>query len=108
MLGEEVKRLEEKLKDFNETIYRQSKEIERLKSAVKHYRDCCLMVLPEKVYVHKERRNTTVKFRDGSSMTVKRRQGEKDCIETAIAYCVLKQLLTAQDVRELVKGREEH
>ena len=66
------------------------------------------MVLPEKIYTHKERRNTTVRFKDGSTVTVKRKQGEKDCIETAIAYCILKRIMPPCELRELIKEREEH
>ena len=49
-----------------------------------------------------------MEFMDGSSITVKRKQGEKDCIETAIAYCLLKQCLTPADIKKLVTEREEH
>ena len=66
------------------------------------------MVIPNKVYTHKARKNTTVKFLDGSQVTVTRKAGEKDCIETAIAYCILKQLLPASDLRKLIEEREEH
>ena len=66
------------------------------------------MMIPIKIYTHKERRNTTVIFMDGSSVTVKRKKGEKDCIETALAYCLLKQCLSASDIKKLVDKREEH
>ena len=108
MLAEKIKELEENYKKANDLIFKQAAEIEELKNKVKQYRKLCEMILPEKVYTHKARRNTTVKFRDGSCITVKRKQGEKDCIETAIAYCVLKQLLTAADVKALINNKEEH
>ena len=108
MISEKVKELEEELEKAKGLISWQAKEIERLKKKKDEYKECCMMVIPEKIYTHKARGNTTVKFQDGSSMTVKRKQGDKDCIETAIAYCILKQMLTPEDVRKLIKEREEH
>ena len=108
MLAEQIKELEENYKKANTLIFKQATEIEHLKRKVKEYRKCCETVLPMKVHTHKARRNTTVIFADGTSMTVKRKQGEKDCIETAIAYCILKQMLTAKDVKKLIAEREEH
>ena len=108
MIFESVKALEEE----NIRLKRENRDLKShldLKSdIIKHYKDCCEMVIPEKLYVCKKRRNTTIKFRDGSSVTVKRKPGEKDCLETAIAYCILKQLLTASDIKKLIKEREEH
>ena len=108
MLAEQIKELEENYKKAKELILKQSKEIEMLKLRVKLYKDCGKMMIPIKDYTHKKRRNTTVVFMDGSSITVKRKQGEKDCIETAIAYCLLKQCLTPADIKKLVNEREEH
>lgn len=108
MLAEQIKELEEKYKKACDYIDKQTKEIVNLKLKVKKYKECGEMMIPVKVYTHKKRRNTTVVFLDGSSITVKRKQGEKDCIETAIAYCMLKQCLTALDIKKLVNEREEH
>lgn len=108
MLFNDVKELEENYKRACDLLNEKNKKIAELTSKVRKYKDCCLMILPEKVYTHKARRNTTVKFKDGSSVTVTRKQGEKDCLETAIAYCILKQLLSAADVKELIKNKEEH
>lgn len=66
------------------------------------------MALPVKVYTHKARRNTTVKFADGKCVTVKRKPGEKDCIETAIAYCIMKRVLHNSDIKKLVNEVEKH
>ena len=108
MISDSVKELEENYDKLEKLVFEQAAEIEHLKRKAKEYRKCCETVLPAKVHTHKARRNTTVVFKDGSSMTVKRKVGEKDCIETAIAYCILKQMLTAKDVKELIKNREEH
>ena len=102
MLFEEVKNLEKDLE------FLKKEEIVRLKERAQAFEDCCKMVIPNKVYVHKERRNTTVKFLDGSQVTVKRRANEKNCIETAIAYCILKQLIPTKDLKKLIEEREEH
>ena len=108
MLAEGVKELEERCKTQEELIKVLEGKVLFLKNQNERYKNCCEMVIPAKVFTHKSRRNTTVKFRDGSSMTVTRKQGEKDCLETAIAYCVLKQLMTASDVKKLIDEREEH
>ena len=108
MLSEKVEYLEKE----NERLLNQYKkafeELNKERRLKKAYHDMCLMLIPEKVFTHKKRRNTTVKFRDGSSVTVTRMQGEKDCIETAIAYCIMKQLMTKQYLANLIKNKEEH
>ena len=108
MIFENVKTLEENYERACNLLSEKNKEIAKLNLKIKHYKECCEMIIPEKLYVCKKRRNTTIRFRDGSCMTVKRKAGEKDCIETAIAYCILKQLLTAGDIKKLIKEREEH
>ena len=108
MLSDEVKRLEVENVNLKRENTDLKNHLELKSKIIKHYKDCCTMVIPEKLYVCKKRRNTTIRFKDGSCMTVKRKAGEKDCIETAIAYCILKQLLTASDVKKLIKEREEH
>lgn len=108
MLSEQVKALETENENLRETNLKLAQEIVRLSKKAKEYKNCCLMVLPKKVYTHKARKNTTVKFEDGSQITVTRKAGEKDCIETAIAYCILKQLLPAADLKRLIEEREEH
>ena len=108
MLSEEVKRLEELYNDALESCRKLALEKEKLKRKIEKMEEIQNMIIPNKVYRHKKRRNTTVKFLDGSQQTVTRRRGEQDCIETAIAYCVLKQLMPASDLRKLIEDMEEH
>ena len=108
MLSEKIKDLEKDYADACKEIRKLTIENEGLKQRVKAYKECGAMMIPVKVYTHKARGNTTVKFLDGSSITVKRKKGEKDCIETAIAYCLLKQCLTASELKKLVNEKEEH
>ena len=108
MLAEEVEALElraERLQIEKDALL---KETKRLCDLVEKYKGLCQSVIPNQVFTHKQRKNTTVKFLDGSSQTVTRKAGEKDCIETAIAYCILKQLLPAKDLKKLVENKEEH
>lgn len=74
-----------------------------LSMQIKNYIECCKDVIPDKLFITKSRGNTTVKFRSGKSVTVKRKQGDKDCIETAIAYCIMKSILSPADIRKLIK-----
>ena len=108
MLSDEVRELEKDYSEASKTIARLTVEKQALAELVEKYENLCKMVIPNKVYTHKNRKNTTVKFLDGSQQTVTRRAGEQDCIETAIAYCILKQILTAKEVKKLVEEREEH
>lgn len=108
MLSDEIKKLEEENNDLKFKIECLKNQIKFLFNHAKQYENLCKSMIPNQVYTHKERRNTTVKFLDGSQQTVKRRKGEKDCIETAVAYCVLKQLLPASDLKKLIEEREEH
>lgn len=61
---------------------------------------------PVKVYHHRKRRNTTVKFADGSSVTVTRAKGDKDCLETAIVYALFKKNYDKKILEELVENAE--
>ena len=108
MLSDKIKELEDENERAHRLIEAQYKEIIKLREIVEAYKRANSMIIPNKVYTHKERKNTTVKFLDGSQQTVKRKAGEKDCIETAIAYCILKQVLTASDLKKLIENREEH
>ncbi len=57
-----------------------------------------------KVYHCKKRNNTTIVFKDGHSVTVKKMKGDKDCLHTAIAYALAKNIysinLIAKNVEE--------
>ena len=108
MLSDKIKELEDENERAHRLIEAQYKEIIKLRKIVESYKRANSMIIPNKVYTHKARKNTTVKFLDGSQQTVKRKAGEKDCIETAIAYCILKQVLTASDLKKLIENREEH
>jgi len=108
MISEEVKKLELENAKLTADVKILETKVECLKELVESYKKCCMSIIPNQVYTHKARKNTTVKFLDGSQQTVTRRSGERDCIETAIAYCVLKQLLPAADLKKLIENKEEH
>ncbi len=59
------------------------------------------------VYHSKKRNNTTIKFADGSSITVKKQKGEVDCLETAVAYALVKQVYGKSYLERLVKDIKE-
>ena len=62
---------------------------------------------PVKVYHSKKRDNTTVKLRGGKSVTVKRMKGETDCLETAIAFALMKNMYPKSLIKELVRPRRK-
>ena len=106
MLTEQVKQLEEEVESLKQVNERLKTELELLKEWALKAEELLKHMIPNQLFTHKERRNTTIKFLDGSSMTVKRRKGEKDCIETAIAYCVLKQLISPSELKKLIDNKE--
>lgn len=61
---------------------------------------------PVKVY-HSKKRNTTIKFKSGKSVTVKRMKGETDCLETAIVYAIVKNMYPKSMLKKLMKDVEE-
>lgn len=104
MLAEEIQKLEEENERLKKELIIARYKLKCLKDAVKYIEG----LNPEKLYITKSRRNTTLKFRDGQSITVKRKLGEKDCVETAIAYCVTKHLLNNCIIKKLIKEAEYH
>ena len=108
MLSEEVRELEKDLEFKDKEIKSLKEELAEVRDLLNKYRELSRSIIPVKVYTHKLRRHTTVKFMDDSQQTVTRIKGEKDCIETAIAYCVLKQLMPKNDLNKLIERREEH
>lgn len=108
MLSDEIRKLEVEVENDKVKIMQLEQENRKLIDLIQRYKKVCMSIIPKKIYTHKARRNTTVKFMDDSQMTVTRRYNEKDCIETAIAYCVLKQLLPVKDLKKLIEEKEEH
>ena len=108
ILSEEVRELEKDLEFKQKECDSLKEELARSKRILSKYEELSKSMIPVKIYTHKARRHTTVKFLDNSQQTVTRIKGEKDCIETAIVYAVLKQLLRGQDLKKLIKEREEH
>lgn len=108
MLSDQIKKLEEDYEKALDRIKWLERDMVLRDNKLKKCMDIIRSAIPIKVYTHKSRRNTTVKFVDGSSQTVTRIKGEKDCIETAIAYCLLKQILPLRDLKKLIEEREEH
>ena len=99
-LGEINKELEEKeirlvnLEKMNKILSVQCAALEKFE----------LHVRVKEVFHHKKRGNTTVVFLDGSSETVKRRKGDKDCIHTAVAYALAKHIY---NLNKIVKNIQE-
>ena len=59
-------------------------------------------LMPVKVYYSKKRKNTTVIFADGKSVTVHKMEGDKDCLETAIVYALFKRNYPKEILKNLV------
>ena len=90
--GEELENLREKIVSANNELKNDSKFFES--------------ITPVKVYHHKDRRNTTVKFMDNSSVTVKLAKGEKHSLETAIVYALAKKVWPKKLIENLLEEAE--
>lgn len=108
MLSDEIKMLEDKVERLEKSLKESNWELGITKHKLNKAEACLKSQLPVKIYIHKGRRNTTLKFEDGHSITVKRKANEKDCTETAIAYALLKNALTKNYLKKLIKEAEIH
>ena len=107
MIKDEVEKLELENRLLRDNLHDLEVEHEATMAAAEIYLKFISHTVPVKVYRCERRRNTTVIFEDGSSTTVKRKSGEKDCIETAIAYAIMKHLFEPQFINKLIKEKEE-
>jgi len=102
----------EKLQDdFNILIAPKLEELKALKEkskkqdkVIEGYDGFLESITPVQVYKCSFRRSTTVKFLDGSSVTVHRMKGDKDCLETAIVYALFKKVYPKKLLVNLVKN----
>lgn len=65
------------------------------------------MMLPDEDFMFHGSKNTTVKFRNGNSITVRRMEGEEDSIEVALAFILAFQNYGKKTFRKLVKQFKE-
>lgn len=99
-----IKKLEEK----DNKIVELNRESDNYRSRIKRLEELNFNLVrsltPVKIYHHKERGNTSVKFLDGEVITVKRMKGDKDCLETALAYAITKKLMSKRAFNMLIKN----
>ena len=93
---EEVKKLIEE----NQQLKVRNEFLEKVTEA---YDGFTSSITPVQVYRCKTRGNTTVKFLDGSSVTVHKMKGDKDCLETAIVYALFKKVYPKRLLTNLVE-----
>lgn len=108
-LREEVKRQDMLLDAASDSILNLQNDVIKKSSLIEHlsktkdsYTEFLSSITPVKVYHHKERKNTTVKFLDNSSVTVHLMQGDKNSLETAIAYALVKKIYPKKLIEKLV------
>ena len=107
MISDQVKQLEQENHALKEQLKIADAVIDGYKNAFKLAQKELDHSIPVKLYHCKRRGNTTIKFKDGSSVTVKKKANEKDCIDTAIAYAILKHLYPKSVINNLKKEMEE-
>lgn len=105
------------LSDFERLIQenkRLREEVKRLREIEKSYSDyveyetkCMSNATPRKVYHSKSRGNTTIVFDDGSSEKVTLMKGEPDCLDTAVAYALMKHMYPKWLIKNLLKNAKE-
>jgi hypothetical protein len=95
--NEELKSEVEELRNFKQVHKQSIRELGKVFASM----------VPVKIYHHKKRGNTTVVFADKSSVTVHRMKGEKDCVDTALAYAIMKKVCPKVLIKNLLKKVEE-
>ena len=95
-LTRENKVLKEERDGLGERLNIQDKVIKELFSALRSFD-------VDAIYYHKQRGNTTVKFKDGSSITVHLKKGDKNCLETAIAWALMKHNYNINGLMKIVQ-----
>ena len=64
-------------------------------------------MLPDENFMFHSKRNTTVKFKSGNSITVRRMKGEEDSVEVALAFILAFQNYGKKGFKRLVKKFKE-
>ena len=108
MLSDEIKKLENEKNQLSQENNKLAFEVASLKLQLSACHKMLTSLRPVKIYGSKSRRNTTVKFEAGNQVTVKRREGEKNCIETAVAYACLKRIIPNSKLKKLIAEAEIH
>ena len=113
-MTEKEAELEKELALLTEHKNKLDKEINELKTTINLLKNCLkkcfnskLHEKPIYVWHTKKRNNTTIKFMDGSVTTVKKAKGEKDCLETAIVYALVKHKYGKKTLEKLVSSTKE-
>lgn len=91
----------EKLLEENKELRNKVELLEKIVNGSVGFMDS---ITPVKVYRCKSRGNTTVKFLDGSSVTVHKMKGDKDSLETAIVYALYKKIYPKKLLTNLVEN----
>ena len=103
----EKTKLENENKGLTEMLSTQGDVIEKLNYLKDEHAEFLASITPVKVYYHRKRGNTTVKFLDGTSVTVKRAKGDRNCLETAIVYALYKKIYPRKLLENLVANVEK-
>lgn len=106
MLSNLVEQLEKTVASLQSKVTQLEIDLATEKSKNKVLEDTFKNGMPVKIMYHKSRRNTTVKFMDGSSVTVKLKKGERHCLETALAYALMKHIYPTSLIKLLIKEVE--
>lgn len=110
------------IKDVDEYIKSLEKMIDELKEKndfltgeILHNHETINMLTDSHRHIHptrlihtKSRGNTTIIFHDGSSETVHLKKGEKDSLDTAVAYALIKHVYPKAVIKDLIKRVEEN
>lgn len=107
ILNNQLETLKLENKELKSEVEKLRKSEETHKQLVRELANMFSTMIPTKIYHHKKRGNTTVVFADKSSITVHRMKGEKDCVDTAFAYAVMKRMYPKVLIKNLLKNVKE-
>ena len=102
-----IKSKDKQIENKDSEILKLNKECDAYRETIKSKQEFLNSITPSQVYHHKERGNTTVKFLDGTSVTVKKMAGDKDCLETAIVWAIFKKTYPKPLMKALIKHKIE-
>ena len=100
---EKVKKLVEENEHLKEKLAYKEELLECYSDSFLEYQKLCDSLTAVAIFHHKKRGNTTIKFKDKSTVTVKKKRGDKDCLDTAIAWALAKHIYRISELKKIVQ-----
>ncbi len=103
-INAEIEKLEARNDYLERLLKDKEKTLDCYRQEYRKFENVEMNMTVSAIYHHKQRNNTTIVFADGSSETVHLKKGDKNCLETAIAWALMKHIY---NINKLVKAVQE-